>query len=202
MSSVVLSLSAGNKRKKTVAVQFHESLKELSAVLNSTRPHYVRCIKPNDDKRAFCFEPRRAIEQLRACGVLETVRISAAGYPNRWTYSEFFNRYRVLLPRCSGLKEFAKVVSNKYLASGTFAFGKTKIFMKIGQIAELERIRHDLLHGAATRIQKTWRGFVQRRRYRKMLNEHHSAIKLQANIRGFIQRQRYCRLRYIVLEMQ
>ena len=47
---------------------------------------------------AFCyrFDPKRAVEQLRACGVLETIRISAAGYPSRWTYAEFFQRYRVL----------------------------------------------------------------------------------------------------------
>uniref|UniRef100_A0A0M3IDG9 Myosin motor domain-containing protein n=1 Tax=Ascaris lumbricoides TaxID=6252 RepID=A0A0M3IDG9_ASCLU len=53
-------------------------------VLGNTRPHYVRCIKPNDEKLSFTFEPKRAIQQLRACGVLETVRISAAGYPSRF----------------------------------------------------------------------------------------------------------------------
>ena len=51
--------------------------------LNCTTPHYVRCIKPNDSKVAFEFDPKRAVQQLRACGVLETVRISAAGYPSR-----------------------------------------------------------------------------------------------------------------------
>ena len=46
----------------------------------------------------YCrFEPQRAVQQLRACGVLETVRLSAAGYPSRWTYNEFFQRYRLLL---------------------------------------------------------------------------------------------------------
>lgn len=29
------------------------------------------------------FDPKRAVQQLRACGVLETIRISAAGYPSR-----------------------------------------------------------------------------------------------------------------------
>ena len=46
---------------------------------NSTTPHYVRCIKPNDEKAAFQFDNKRGVQQLRACGVLETVRISAAG---------------------------------------------------------------------------------------------------------------------------
>ena len=67
------------------------------ATLNSTVPHYIRCIKPNDRKAPFEFNPQRSIQQLRACGVLETVRISAAGYPSRWTYPEFFDRYRMLL---------------------------------------------------------------------------------------------------------
>ena len=77
--------------------QFRDSLNELMATLTSTEPHYVRCIKPNDDKAAFTFDDKRAVQQLRACGVLETVRISAAGYPSRWTYGEFFSRYRVLI---------------------------------------------------------------------------------------------------------
>ena len=65
--------------------------------LNSTTPHYVRCIKPNDGKEAFTFEPKRAMQQLRACGVLETIKISAAGFPSRWTYMDFFYRYRMLI---------------------------------------------------------------------------------------------------------
>lgn len=35
------------------------------------------------------FEPKRAVEQLRACGVLETIRISAAGYPSRFVTAVF-----------------------------------------------------------------------------------------------------------------
>ena len=52
--------------------------------LNSTEPHYVRCIKPNDTKEAFGYNTERVVQQLRACGVLETIRISAAGYPSRY----------------------------------------------------------------------------------------------------------------------
>ena len=66
-----------------VGSQFRDSLNLLMDNLNSTNPHYVRCIKPNDAKAAFMFDKKRAVQQLRACGVLETVRISAAGYPSR-----------------------------------------------------------------------------------------------------------------------
>ena len=63
--------------------QFRESLKKLMETLNSTSPHYIRCIKPNDFKEAFEYDAQRIVQQLRACGVLETIRISAAGYPSR-----------------------------------------------------------------------------------------------------------------------
>lgn len=71
-----------------VGSQFRDSLNLLMTTLNATTPHYVRCIKPNDEKAAFQFDPKRAVQQLRACGVLETVRISAAGYPSRFVSTE------------------------------------------------------------------------------------------------------------------
>lgn len=76
--------SGGKQNKKTVGSQFRDSLNLLMGTLNATTPHYVRCIKPNDDKKAFEYNPQRAVQQLRACGVLETIRISAAGFPSRY----------------------------------------------------------------------------------------------------------------------
>ncbi|VDP21802.1 unnamed protein product [Soboliphyme baturini] len=64
--------------------QFRQSLRDLKKILDSTMPHYVRCIKPNDHKLSLTYQIRRASEQLNACGVLETIRISAAGYPSRF----------------------------------------------------------------------------------------------------------------------
>lgn len=79
-----------------VGSQFRESLNMLMSTLNATTPHYVRCIKPNDTKESFEYNPVRAVQQLRACGVLETIRISAAGFPSQRIYADFFQRYRCL----------------------------------------------------------------------------------------------------------
>jgi myosin V len=79
-------------RKPTQASIFKASLSSLMETLGMTNVHYIRCIKPNEAKKAWEFTPAQVLGQLRACGVLETIRISCAGYPTRWTYEEFAER--------------------------------------------------------------------------------------------------------------
>lgn len=83
---------ASNK-KPTQGSIFKASLITLMDTLSVTNVHYIRCIKPNEQKRPWEFQPQQVLGQLRACGVLETIRISCAGYPTRWTYEEFAERY-------------------------------------------------------------------------------------------------------------
>ncbi|MBN3323059.1 MYO5B protein, partial [Atractosteus spatula] len=87
-------LSTIREYKQTVGFQFRQSLRLLMDTLNSTTPHYVRCIKPNDLKQPFLFDPKRAVQQLRACGVLETIRISAAGYPSRQVRNTVVEKFK------------------------------------------------------------------------------------------------------------
>ncbi|XP_077104329.1 unconventional myosin-Va isoform X2 [Siphateles boraxobius] len=176
---------ASKEHKKTVGLQFRNSLHLLMETLNATTPHYVRCIKPNDYKFAFTFDPKRAVQQLRACGVLETIRISAAGFPSRWTYQEFFSRYRVLMIQKDVLtdrKMTCKNVLEKLVQDpDKYQFGKTKIFFRAGQVAYLEKLRADKLRAACIRIQKTIRCWLARKKYLRM---KHAATTIQRYVRG------------------
>uniref|UniRef100_A0A8C2I6H8 Myosin VB n=1 Tax=Cyprinus carpio TaxID=7962 RepID=A0A8C2I6H8_CYPCA len=179
------------EHRKTVGTQFRNSLHLLMETLNATTPHYVRCIKPNDFKESFVFDSRRAVQQLRACGVLETIRISAAGYPSRWTYPDFFSRYRVLMTKKDMTIGDKKQVCKNLLETlikdpDKFQFGKTKIFFRAGQVAYLEKLRADKFRFACINIQKTVRGWLQRIRYRKIRK---SAITLQRYGRGYLARR-------------
>ena len=71
--------------------------------ISSTNVHYIRCIKPNEAKVAWEFEPQMVLSQLRACGVLETIRISCAGYPSRLTFDELVKRFILKMPTRIGL---------------------------------------------------------------------------------------------------
>ena len=69
-------------------------LDSLMDTLNSTQPHYVRCIKPNDSKRPDLFDANACLTQLRYAGVFQAVTIRQRGFPFRWPHEQFFKRYR------------------------------------------------------------------------------------------------------------
>ncbi|XP_053713697.1 unconventional myosin-Vb [Synchiropus splendidus] len=187
---------AAREHKLTVGFQFRQSLQMLMETLNSTTPHYVRCIKPNDLKEPFLFDPTRTVQQLRACGVLETIRISAAGYPSRWTYEEFFSRYRVLL---RGLHQKApQQLCRSALPllipdQEQYCFGKTKVFFRAGQVALLERLRADRLREAAVIIQSWVKGWLARVNYSRTM---WAVVTIQSYCRGALARREALILRY------
>ncbi|XP_029403118.1 unconventional myosin-Vb isoform X3 [Mus pahari] len=190
-SSRPLMKVPNKEHKKSVGYQFRTSLNLLMETLNATTPHYVRCIKPNDEKLPFHFDPKRAVQQLRACGVLETIRISAAGYPSRWTYHDFFNRYRVLMKKRELANTDKKTICKSVLESlikdpDKFQFGRTKIFFRAGQVAYLEKLRADKFREATIMIQKTVRGWLQRVKYRRL---RAATLSLQRFCRGYLARR-------------
>ncbi|XP_069838875.1 unconventional myosin-Vc isoform X2 [Dendropsophus ebraccatus] len=178
--------SANKELRMTVGSKFRNSLCLLMETLNATTPHYVRCIKPNDEKLPFEFDPIRVVQQLRACGVLETIRISAQSYPSRWTYIEFYGRYSILMTQqelaLNEKKHICKVVLQRLIQdSNQYQFGRTKIFFRAGQVAYLEKLRSDKLRNACVMIQKNIRGWVQRK---KFLRARNAAIVIQQYFRG------------------
>lgn len=90
--------SAKAAKQKTVGQQFKEQLSSLIESVQKTDPHYIRCIKPNDAAKPLQLTRKRTTEQLRYGGVLEAVRVARAGYPVRLYHSNFYKRYRMLLP--------------------------------------------------------------------------------------------------------
>ncbi|XP_025928431.1 unconventional myosin-Vb-like [Apteryx rowi] len=223
------SLPGNNKNKKSIASQFKASLHKLMEMLGSTTPHYIRCIKPNDSKQPFVFDSRRAVEQLRACGVLETIRISASGYPSRWTYQEFFDRYRALVSReeLTGTdeKRICSLVLERLLQDPRkYQCGKSKVFFRAGQVAYLEELRCRRLREACVLLQRYLRGWLARRRFQrtrtaavclqrytrgmlarrlaKVLRRTRAAVVLQKSVRMALARRSYLRVCRAVLTIQ
>ncbi|RKP16398.1 hypothetical protein ROZALSC1DRAFT_25326, partial [Rozella allomycis CSF55] len=85
------SLNVSSK-KSSCGSSFKSQLYSLVDILKSTTPHYIRCIKPNSEKKAFEFNPEMVIDQMRYSGMMETIQIRKLGYPYRFTVAEFRSR--------------------------------------------------------------------------------------------------------------
>ncbi|KAI9746521.1 MAG: Myosin type-2 heavy chain 1 [Claussenomyces sp. TS43310] len=182
-------------RKPTLGGIFKSSLIELMHTINSTDVHYIRCLKPNESKEAWRFEGPMVLSQLRACGVLETVRISTAGYPTRWTYEEFGLRYYMLVPSTqwtAEMRQLANAILTKALGANNgqghdkYQLGLTKIFFRAGMLAFLENLRTSRLDDCAIMIQKNLKAKYYRRKY---LEARGSILLVQSLARGHLARK-------------
>lgn len=82
----------------TVSNEFRTQLTSLMTTIRETEPHFVRCIKPNEENVADKYDRPHVVEQLRYGGVLQVVQISRAGYPVRLAPEDAWLDYCCLLP--------------------------------------------------------------------------------------------------------
>uniref|UniRef100_A0A671TUZ3 Myosin VIIA n=1 Tax=Sparus aurata TaxID=8175 RepID=A0A671TUZ3_SPAAU len=198
------------KRSPTLSSQFKRSLEMLMRTLSVCQPFFVRCIKPNELKKPMIFDRELCIRQLRYSGMMETIRIRRAGYPIRYTFAEFVERYRVLMPgtKPEDLRGTCqKIILARLGKHDDWQIGKTKIFLKDHHDMQLEierdtaitdkviliqkavrglkeRTNFLRLKSAVTFIQKVWRGYQCRKNY-----QISGFLRLQAVYRS----RKYCR---------
>jgi len=113
--------------------------------LEAANPHFIRCIKPNSQKKSDMFDPALVITQLRYTGLLETVRIRRAGFPLRLPQAAFIARFYFL----AKLKDFdlkttlatekesdpnkancLAIFTAHSIEARYFQVGKTRVFLK------------------------------------------------------------------------
>lgn len=188
-----------SKKQVTLSYQFRTSLDQLMKTLNACQPFFVRCIKPNEFKRAQDFDRNLCCRQLRYSGMMETAHIRQAGYPIRHDYTEFVNRFRYLatgIPPAhktdcrAATKKICETVFGAD-SSKDYQIGKTKLFMKHGDNLFLEEMRAKVLRKYIVMLQKRIRGWICRRRYQRM--------KVAALVMQKIWRARGYRHRFLVI---
>ncbi|OIV92532.1 hypothetical protein TanjilG_02295 [Lupinus angustifolius] len=210
----------------SIGSQFKQQLQSLMETLSTTEPHYIRCVKPNTVLQPGIFENFNVLNQLRCGGVLEAIRISCAGYPTKRTFEEFLDRFGMLAPDVldgSDEKKASIAICDKMGLKG-YQMGKTKVFLRAGQMAELDARRAEVLAKAARRlqrqirthltrkefitlrkatihIQKTWRAKLARKLYSDMRREA-ASIRIQKHVRAHRTRMYYMSLQASAIVIQ
>ena len=85
--------SARVTRHPSVAAQLKNELAHLMRALTETKPYFVRCIKPNENKSASEFNSETVLRQLKCLGVLEAISIQQNGFPFRMEHVHFVQRH-------------------------------------------------------------------------------------------------------------
>ncbi|XP_017268019.1 unconventional myosin-XIX isoform X2 [Kryptolebias marmoratus] len=187
--------------KVTVVSKFKNSLESLMKILLATTPHYTRCIKPNPDCKPLTFEKEEVIMQLEACGIVETIHISAAGFPIRISFKSILQRYG-LITKClpsHGLEadnddlhqevdKLLSVVLHHLSCEDRRSLvhcGRTKVFLTQTMLDLLEDQRKKILSRSAFSIQCCWLRYQRRRR----LARYQSATLIQAAVRSWFVRK-------------
>uniref|UniRef100_A0A9I9DAH6 Myosin-17-like n=1 Tax=Cucumis melo TaxID=3656 RepID=A0A9I9DAH6_CUCME len=187
--------TAKSSKFSSIGSRFKLQLQSLMETLNSTEPHYIRCVKPNNVLKPAIFENSNVIQQLRCGGVLEAIRISCAGYPTRRTFYEFLLRFGVLAPEVLDGnyddKVACQMILDKMGLKG-YQIGKTKIFLRAGQMASLDAKRTEVLSNAARTIQMQIRTFIARKEFVALRK---AAIHVQSFSRGVLARKLFEQLR-------
>ncbi|KAG4124760.1 hypothetical protein ERO13_D10G058600v2 [Gossypium hirsutum] len=187
--------SSKSSKFSSIGSRFKLQLQSLMETLSATEPHYIRCVKPNNVLKPAIFENFNVIQQLRCGGVLEAIRISCAGYPTRRTFYDFLNRFGLLAPDVLegnyDDKVACQLILDKKGLKG-YQVGKTKIFLRAGQMAELDARRAEVLGNAARTIQRQIRTYIARKEF---ISLRGAAISLQSYLRGNMARKIYDELR-------
>lgn len=206
-----------DSQKLSVATKFKGQLFQLMQRLESTTPHFIRCIKPNNLQSPGIYEQGLVLQQLRCCGVLEVVRISRSGFPTRMTHQKFARRYGFLLLESVAsqdpLSVSVAILHQFNILPDLYQVGYTKLFFRTGQIGVLEDTRNRTLHGIL-RVQSCFRGykarcyvkqtskgictlqsFIRGEKTRKefalLLKRQRAAITLQKQVKGQIARKKF-----------
>ncbi|KAA3468869.1 Myosin-J heavy chain [Gossypium australe] len=158
--------SSKSSKFSSIGSRFKQQLQALLETLSSTEPHYIRCVKPNNLLKPSIFENKNVLQQLQCGGVMEAIRISCAGYPTKKPFVEFVDRFGLLAPE----------------------IGKTKVFLRAGQMAELDTRRSEVLGRSASVIQRKIRSYLARRSFIML---RRSALRIQSVCRGQLARNVY-----------
>ena len=142
--TILLEQNLKKKTNKFITSKFRLEIKSLMKELLSCESSYVRCLKPNEQKKEFFVTPMFLYNQIQYLGILDTINVRKHGYPTRKKYEDFFKEYEILFKtliksRNSDKNKAQEIIKRLVpnlseihddLTDPKYLLGNSKIFMK------------------------------------------------------------------------
>eukprot|EP00940_MAST-03C_sp_MAST-3C-sp2_P000685 g685.t1 len=168
MKQLFKDVERSGSRKATVSERFRKQLRSLMTMLDKTEPSYIRCIKPNHEKKPNMFMPIMSMDQMRNAGVFEAVAIRKSGYPFRKTHEEFAEHFACVDP--SAKKGPPRKMAIRLLRTMSkranledVQLGETMVLYRAKEHRLMELMRALALGKAITGFQALARGVIARK---------------------------------------
>ena len=101
-----LLLNFKKRNNKFICTKFKSDIKNLIKELKLNENNYIRCLKPNENKKEFFVTPLVLFNQIQYLGINDTIKALKAGFPTKKTYAEFFKENKIL---------FSSIINSKNL---------------------------------------------------------------------------------------
>uniref|UniRef100_A0A8C7J5Q5 Myosin IXb n=1 Tax=Oncorhynchus kisutch TaxID=8019 RepID=A0A8C7J5Q5_ONCKI len=164
------------KQPSSISAQFQTSLNRLLETVGRAEPFFIHCIRSNTlISRETCV-----LQQMRYTGMLETVRIRKSGYNAKFTFKEFLEKFKVLLPKeaTSAPKDITNLLQKMGLGQSTYQIGKTKVFLKERERQHLQDTLNKEVMRHIVILQRWFRACLIRRHF---LCKKDAAIRIQVS---------------------
>lgn len=159
--------------RSTIADQ-QQSANELVNNLMQCQPHYIRTIKPNQNRSPTEYDDKAILHQIKYLGLQENIRVRRAGFAYRAEFQKMVERFYLLSPSTSYAGDYIwdgdarsgceRILTDARIAKDEWQMGVTKAFIKNPEtLFYLEGERDRYWHTMATRIQRAWRAYVRRK---------------------------------------
>ena len=149
-----------HKKEKYLGGKFRSDMDNLAKALGECVRHYIRCLKPNEEKKRNYFVQWFSLLQIKYMGILDTIRIRQEGYPVKNTYLEWYLKfedsvdfpgklfYKDVKEDNPKLKEWCHLIADKLIPThdeNMILFGKTMVLMRQTSSDKFEQARKKAL---------------------------------------------------------
>ncbi len=181
----------GSKEKvqqTTVTSHFKAQLGYALDGIRSSKSHFIRCIKSNDEMNPGVVDRPRLINQLQYSGVLQIVKVVHAGYPYRVKIADFLSRYSVLcrLVTPQNAREAFETLDTSALS---------KLCYRVGQSAGTKRGKN--FQVGLTKVFFRAKVYTRMNQARSKARTHY-AIKLQRAVRAHRAHQHMSKMALVI----